>query len=293
MSTRAVKDSLDFRSSPAAVIEAPAEAGKLPRTLTGLAVPYNVPTDLGNVIETVDPGAFRESLARQSALPLLTYHDSRTDPVGVATGWEHRTDGLHGTWELDHSTARGREVAGLAAGGFLRYLSIGFRVAAKDIVWSTGPDGREHCRIMRARLLEVSLVSTPAYVDAAVTGTRHAGAGRAALSPVAVDLGRRLGAPLMGEALTGSPQRVRANAELVLRFVEASGASAAAELAEFAASVSDPLDAVNYARAACALEDANPRTLKRIYLDECRRELAEFKARDATTGEPRRRRSRR
>lgn len=247
---------MDRRSSPAAVVDRPPGGKKLPRVITGRAVPYNTPTDLGNVVETIDRGAFVDSLNRVSAIPLLTYHDSRTDPVGVATGWEHRADGLHGTWELDDSE-RAREVARLVQRGMLRFFSIGFQL--QDSLWSTR-DNREHVRVMQGRLLEVSLVTTPAYADAAVLGMRSA--------PAAVaDLARRVGAPMLTAAITGTETDVRTAAGLVRGFVEEYGHDAPGRLADLAMSTKDPVLATNLARASSALEDADRRRLSRMFTD--------------------------
>ncbi|MCX6399440.1 MAG: HK97 family phage prohead protease [Propionibacteriales bacterium] len=249
---------MDYRSTPNAVVDRP-KADTLPRVVTGRAVPFNTPTDVGNVIETIDPAAFRDSLAKTPNIPLLTYHDHRADPVGVAVKWEHRADGLHGTWEFDDSP-RAREVARLVKSGILRFFSIGFQLQETD--WSVR-NKREHAHVTKARLLEVSLVSTPAYADATVTGTRSA-------SAEAATMARAYGAPMLTAAFSGTDAQVRAHTELVRRFVEEYGSRAGFELQNMALAQADPTAALNFARAGSALTDATPGSLSRVRLDAMR-----------------------
>jgi len=113
------------RSTATAVLDNPAEGTDVMRRLAGRAVPYETPANIGPFMETISPGAFRESIAKTPRLPLLTYHDDKFDPVGVSTSWTEHRDGLHGTWQLDTS-ARAQEAARLVRDGSCRSCRSGF-----------------------------------------------------------------------------------------------------------------------------------------------------------------------
>lgn len=155
------------------------------------AVPYNTPTDVGWYIEEHAPGSFAKSLKEAAAaLPLLMFHDNRTWPIGAAAEWDDGTAELVGTWRLDGSEEAQR-AGQLARDGILNFMSIGFMPIRSewDLVEDWNPDlGPEHMdrvRRLESRLLETSMVSTPAFKDAAVKWVRTAD------SPRRRDAGRR------------------------------------------------------------------------------------------------------
>jgi HK97 family phage prohead protease len=154
-------------------LEAAQLLGAAYRSITGLVVPYNAPTDIGLAVEQFARGAFTGSLVEWSDIPLLLWHDNRSWPIGVATDWDDRFDGLHARFRLAMTSVA--QSAGMyARDGLLSGLSVGFspiksswRYAAE---WNPelGPDGLDHVVRHEARLHEVSLTPTPAYAAARV-----------------------------------------------------------------------------------------------------------------------------
>lgn len=160
------------------------EPPELLSVLEGRAVPYNSSANVGWYAEEFAPGAFAKSISETARdLPLLLFHEQRTFPIGRATGWREERDGLYGEWELDDSE-QAQRAADLAQRGMLTGLSVGFSPIRSE--WDLAPyetwdpdnpgaDGAiDRVRRVEARLLEVSLVSTPAYVEAEVTLVRTA-----------------------------------------------------------------------------------------------------------------------
>lgn len=143
--------------------------------ITGRVVPWNQPEIIGSYVEEFRRGAFTRSLTRQSKLPLLPFHDRQAIPVGTSEAWSDEPDGLYGIFKV-HMHAAAQVAADYAAQGVVPYLSIGF--VAEENEWryastyapELGVSHMDKVVRTRARLVEVSLVSTPAYVDAVVTG---------------------------------------------------------------------------------------------------------------------------
>lgn len=148
--------------------------------IEGKAVPYGVQTNVGWYLEDFAAKAFAKSISEAARdLPFLLFHDNRTFSIGAADEWIEEKDGLVGRWRLDGSDMAQR-AAKQAQDGFLTGLSVGFQPIRSTWTYAEdwNPDlGAEHMdRVTRleARLLEVSLVSTPAYADAGVTLVRSA-----------------------------------------------------------------------------------------------------------------------
>jgi HK97 family phage prohead protease len=148
-------------------------------TLVGRAVPYNALTSVGWYLEQMAPGVFDKS-TRQAArgLPLLLWHDDKQVPIGLSAAWDSRADGLWGEWTLD-DTAAAQDAARAARDGRMGWLSVGFMPLVSEWKYSTAaewdPDNvstLDQCTRVEARLIETSLVSTPAYAEAEVTEVR-------------------------------------------------------------------------------------------------------------------------
>ena len=143
--------------------------------LTGRAVPYGVFTNRGWYLEAVGQGAFDKSIqeAAGTGLPLHLFHDSETFPVGVSTAWESRPDALYGTWRLDKGPEAQRAAA-LADDGLLVYLSVGHAPIrnswdlAEDWDPDLGPDHMDRLTRVESRLVEVSMLTAPAFPQAQV-----------------------------------------------------------------------------------------------------------------------------
>lgn len=153
-------------------------AGRFTR-LEGRAVPYNTWANVGPYLEQFKPGAFAKSIRETAAaLPLMLFH-GRDDmwPIGKAVRWASKDDGLHGTWELNDSP-NAQRAASMAKTGELGFLSIGFvdvrstPELAGDYNPMLGEDHMDRITRIEARLVETSIVPTPAYADAQVTLVR-------------------------------------------------------------------------------------------------------------------------
>ena len=154
------------------------------RFLRGRAVPYDAWTDTGWYRERVMPGAFAKSIKESAhALPLLLFHDSRTFPVCAAEEWSEEPDGLVGLWRMDEDDPEAMQALDKAGKGMLTGLSVGFAPIEdwreidgelKDVNNEVEMDDTGTFWVTRrqARLLEVSLTPTPAYVGAGVLEVR-------------------------------------------------------------------------------------------------------------------------
>lgn len=146
--------------------------------LSGRAVPYGESADIGWFLEEFAPGSLAKSIKEAArALPLLMFHDSNAFPIGAASSWEERSDGLWGVWRLDKGETAQR-AAQLAKDELLSFMSIRFApirstwTYADDFNPDLGPEFKDRVVRHEARLLETSLVSTPAYAGAAVEWVR-------------------------------------------------------------------------------------------------------------------------
>jgi len=158
------------------------QSGRL-NWLEGTAVPYNRDADIGFFVEQFAPGSLAKSIKEAArSLPLHLFHDSASFPIGVADSWHDGDEVLDGVWRLDDSDLAQRaarmaqqDEEGRAA---LGYMSIRFAPIRSDWTYvddynpDLGPRFKDHVIRTEARLLEVSLVSTPAYVDARVSFVR-------------------------------------------------------------------------------------------------------------------------
>lgn len=153
--------------------------GKKPyRHIEGRAVPYDELTDVGWYLEEHRKGSLDQTVQLAAkGLPLNLFHNNRSWPIGISEKWDSRDDGLHGVWRLN-DLAEAQQAAELANSGELGWLSIGFNPIRSEWTyvedWSPelGPDHMDRVTRIESRLLEVSLVSTPAFASAEVTMVR-------------------------------------------------------------------------------------------------------------------------
>lgn len=146
--------------------------------LSGIAVPYETQTDIGWFMESFARGSLSKSIKESArALPLLMFHDTQSMPIGVAESWDDAAEGLRGVWRLDDSPTAQR-AAKLANDGILNFMSIRFIPVrsewtyVEDFAPDLGAAHKDSVLRTEARLLETSLVSTPAYNGAAVEWVR-------------------------------------------------------------------------------------------------------------------------
>ena len=133
------------------------------RTIVGTVVPYNVTgsTSLGPVV------VLAGSLGYDDDVKLLLEHDGRR-PIGRATGFVDGPDRLVGSFRISQTSA-GTDSLVEASDGLRDGLSVG-----ASILESTVGDAGELI-VSSARLVEVSLVTTPAFQAAQVTQVAASG----------------------------------------------------------------------------------------------------------------------
>ncbi|OYW88799.1 MAG: primosome assembly protein PriA [Sphingobium sp. 32-64-5] len=144
------------------------------KRLEGYACLFAAEARIGDFVETVAPGAFRESLSGD----VLALQDHAFDKVLGRTQsgtlrLSEDTKGLAFSLDLPDTTP-GRDVLALATRGDLGGMSFGFQLPAGGDTW----DGNR--RTLRSvKLLEISVVSAwPAYPDTAAElalRSRHQG----------------------------------------------------------------------------------------------------------------------
>jgi phage head maturation protease len=172
----------------AKVVDLQVSSGQVAAT----AVPYGVKTDLGFMTESFRAGSLAKSISEAArSLPLHLFHDDMAMegmvgmPIGVASSWDDTSARLYGVWDFDSDAKaqRARELAtpdenGNAALGYMsiRFAPIRSEWTYADVWDPTRPDGKDHVERTEARLISVSLVSTPAYIGATVDWVRSAGA---------------------------------------------------------------------------------------------------------------------
>jgi HK97 family phage prohead protease len=146
------------------------------RTLKGRAVPYDTWAVRGWFLLAMAQGCFDKSIKESAAsLPLLLFHDWESFPIGTASKWESRADGLWGEWALEDDP-RAQRAAQLAQKGVLTGLSVGWQPILQewqisDLDEWTLDDAAtlDRCTLKEGRLAETSLLPIPQFVDAQVS----------------------------------------------------------------------------------------------------------------------------
>jgi HK97 family phage prohead protease len=129
------------------------------RTISGKIVPLNVEagsTNMGKVI--FESGSIQ--IADASSIRLLSQHDNKK-PLGKMLDYSESEDAINAVFSVSRSQ-RGTEALILAEEGLQSGLSIGAEVLKSKI-----KDGVTY--VSAARLIEVSLVTDPAFKSAQVT----------------------------------------------------------------------------------------------------------------------------
>jgi HK97 family phage prohead protease len=145
------------------------------RTICGLACPFDRPTEIrdvsGSYREMFRPGAFARTIReRGDRVRLLAQHDAQRFPLGRATRLTEDARGLVMEARVS-ATVAGDEVLALVADGALDGLSVGFQ-PVRD-AWSPRRDSVERLEV---RLMEISVVTAPAFDDARILAVRSTAA---------------------------------------------------------------------------------------------------------------------
>lgn len=138
------------------------------RTLVGLAVPFDQPTNVGGYTESFTRGAFARTIAERGAarVKILAAHSASVNPIGRATVLREDPAGLHVEMRIS-KTALGDEVLALVDDGALDGLSIGFQPVRAFNNPTTSVVERTE-----VRLNEISVCAFPAYDGARVLAVR-------------------------------------------------------------------------------------------------------------------------
>jgi HK97 family phage prohead protease len=133
------------------------------RTIVGTVVPYGVAgqTSLGPVV--FQPGSLKAS----DDVKLLLEHDGRR-PIGRATGFVDGPQRLVGSFRVSQTTA-GTDALVEASDGLRGGLSVGATILESEV------GERGELIVTAAELLEVSLVTSPAFTDAVVSQVAASG----------------------------------------------------------------------------------------------------------------------
>jgi HK97 family phage prohead protease len=139
------------------------------RTISGIVVPYDTPARVSDggpaYMEKFQRGAFAQTINHGvERIKLLQQHDHDLYPLGRAVNLREDAAGLYGEFIVSDTQA-GRDVLALVRDGALDSFSVGFRPINHT------QDGEVTVRTEVA-LREVSVVTFPAYADAAITGLR-------------------------------------------------------------------------------------------------------------------------
>lgn len=148
------------------------DATRGPGTLVGYAAVFSSEShDLGGFRETIAPGAFARSLREGADVRALRDHDPSKVLGRSASGTlrvHEDANGLRSEIDLP-DTELGRETAELVRRGDLDGMSFGF--TTEEERWEERQDGplRE---LVDVEVFDVSVVSFPAYPEAAIEGVR-------------------------------------------------------------------------------------------------------------------------
>lgn len=150
----------DFKIAPTP------EADDAPRTVRGLAVPYNTEIELiPGYFETIAPGALAPRAESDTSLKLVYRHD---EPIGLITAATETKEGIEIEARFS-DTQTARDAYQLVRDGVIDRLSIGFEPLETT---RTEDERGTHTTITSLALREVSLVPFPAYSTAAITEVR-------------------------------------------------------------------------------------------------------------------------
>lgn len=140
-------------------------------TLSGIATPFERETQIWWFMESFERGAFEETIKIDKQKALVNHN---TDMPLASTEndtlrlWEDK-EGLRFEIDLNIKVSYAKDLLENVRTGTINKMSIGFWVLT-EIVTSEdeSSDGKEHRKITKARLLEVSPVAFPAYEDTKV-----------------------------------------------------------------------------------------------------------------------------
>lgn len=147
-------------------LEIRAKAETEPPTLVGYAAKYDSwSEDLGGFKERIQPGAFDKALKEEHDVRALVNHDSNLVLGRTKAGTLRlKADDVGLRMEVDlPDTQAARDLATSVQRGDIDQMSFGFMVGAGGSLWDLEADPVERTITEVDRLLDVSVVTFPAY----------------------------------------------------------------------------------------------------------------------------------
>lgn len=151
--------------------------------LTGIAAPYNTPTDVGAFHEQIARGAFKRAMAEKQDCKALVNHDESQVLARVGNGTLILADspaGLAFTIKLNPESQAHRDLYSSVKRGDVHEMSFAFKPSPNGEQW-------EHRKGVQLRtltdvdLFDISVVTNPAYRKGTSVSARGAGADGKAL----------------------------------------------------------------------------------------------------------------
>lgn len=137
--------------------------------LKGYVNKYNTRSqNLGGFVEEIRQGAFDESLKNNDILAL--YGHDFNKPLGrMGANLDLRSDeqGLYFELRINPAVTWAKDTYELVKDGVLNGMSFGF--SCENDEWSYTEDGTDLRSINKLNLFEISVVSSPAYLDSTVS----------------------------------------------------------------------------------------------------------------------------
>lgn len=216
--------STDRRFVVGAELRADAKAGAF--TITARAVQYgalsepNIPVAGGR--ETIAKGAFRDSLASGSDVLALYQHDQNQPPLGRlkngSLSIQDTDDGLYFTVRLNPAVQYHKDIHALVKDGSIDACSFAFIVNPDGDKWTNETDERGQSYILRtvrsAKLLDCSLVLTPAYGNGATSAQARNVSYRFSTAPVRNVMSYEERFPEAGAFILNKYRALRQSAEI-------------------------------------------------------------------------------
>jgi uncharacterized protein len=147
--------------------------------ISGYAAVFNSPTTIGDwFTETISPGAFSRAISDNVDVRALFNHDWNNVLGRVQNGTLRLSEDERGLkFEVDlPNTSLGRDLAESLSRGDINQCSFGFIPTVEEWDYSVEPAKRT---ISEVELLEISVVSIPAYEDTEVSLVRSKEIGKA------------------------------------------------------------------------------------------------------------------
>lgn len=136
--------------------------------LVGVAVAYGTRSqDLGGFVEIIEPGAFSKHLSTSPDVRALYEHDKKDLLGRTSSGTMKLSDSPQGlSVEIDPPATRaGSDCVELVKRGDLSGMSFGFSVIRDSWDQRAKPPVR---RVIEARLHEVTITASPAYLTSSI-----------------------------------------------------------------------------------------------------------------------------